>query len=228
MWGGEGVLAVAGGAWLAKIAPMGASTVEIVLRYVIGGLGGLLTATVIIFLYNLFRAPYKQRNEARRALEKLSQTPLVVECYSYEYSLAGKDWLNKSQYLWLFNVILTNKSDTQNVSTKAISLVVNYPIADDKVKSYALSLLPDTDSDKYGRPSTAIGKLLAENEYLRPRDSIRGFYQFLDKEEFWKPKLIQTWPTLVVVDSFDAPHRKQFKPSRLASRLKPDKKGSHP
>ena len=69
MWGGEGVLAVAGGTWLAQIAPVGASTLEIVLRSVIGGLGGLVIAIVLIWGFNLFLAPYKQRNEARRELK---------------------------------------------------------------------------------------------------------------------------------------------------------------
>lgn len=70
MWGGEGVLAVAGGAWLAQIAPLGAPTLEIVVRSVIGGLGGLLTAILIIFVWNLFRAPSKQRDEARNMVEQ--------------------------------------------------------------------------------------------------------------------------------------------------------------
>lgn len=78
MWGGEGVLAVGGGAWLAQIAPLGASTLEIVGRSVIGGLGGLLTAVFLIFVWNLFRAPYKQRNEARILLRaKPKPAPLL-------------------------------------------------------------------------------------------------------------------------------------------------------
>jgi len=78
MWGGEGVLAVAGGAWLAQIAPLGASTLEIVARSVIGGLGGLVTAILIIFGWNLFRAPYRQRNEARTLLaERPKPKPLT-------------------------------------------------------------------------------------------------------------------------------------------------------
>jgi hypothetical protein len=78
MWGGEGVLAVAGGAWLAHIAPLGASTLEIVARSVIGGLGGLVTAILIIFGWNLLRAPYRQRNEARILLaERPKPKPLT-------------------------------------------------------------------------------------------------------------------------------------------------------
>ena len=199
---------------------------ELIVYQVLVPLVGVFTGLGVLFLIKLKGAPYKQRNEARHALEKLSQTPLVVECNSFQYHLVGKNWLGANQYLWLFNVILTNKSDKHNVSTKAISLVVRYHIADAKVKSYALSLIPGIDRDEYGRPSMASGKLLTENEYLRPRESVRGFYQFLDTEEFWKPKLIKTWPTLVVVDSFDAPHSKQFKQSRFASRLSPDKDDS--
>jgi hypothetical protein len=77
MWGGEGVLAVAGGAWLVQIAPSGASTLEMVARSVIGGLGGLVTAILIIFGWNLLRAPYRQRNEARILLAvRLKPKPL--------------------------------------------------------------------------------------------------------------------------------------------------------
>ena len=71
MWGGEGVLAVAGGTWLATMAPAGVSTLEIVARSVIGGLGGLITAMLRIFISQFIRAPYKQRNEAREALRTI-------------------------------------------------------------------------------------------------------------------------------------------------------------
>ncbi len=63
------MLAVAGGTWLAQIAPLSASTFEMVVRSVIGGFGGLVTAILVIFLWNLYRAPYKQRNEARALLQ---------------------------------------------------------------------------------------------------------------------------------------------------------------
>jgi len=75
MWGGEGVLAVAGGAWLVQIAPIGVTTAEIIIRSIVGGLGGLVTAFVIVLAWNLLRAPYKQRNEARAAL---SQRPKPI------------------------------------------------------------------------------------------------------------------------------------------------------
>lgn len=73
MWGGEGVFAVAGGTWLAQIAPAGASIVEMILRSVIGGLGGLLAAVLVIFAWNLYRAPYKQRNESRNTLRDMQK-----------------------------------------------------------------------------------------------------------------------------------------------------------
>ncbi len=187
------------------------------------GLGGTF---LLILFWNLFRAPYRQRDEAILALDKLSQTPLKVEYFSQGYQLVGKNWLGRELYLRHFNVILTNTSDTQEVSTKAVFLEVRYKEKNGNVRSYVLSLIPDVDKDNYGRVSSAEGKLLKENEYLNHRDSRRGFYQFLDGEAPFAPKLIQTWPTLVIVDSFDAPHRKEFSQSRFASRLSPDKGGS--
>lgn len=66
MWGGEGVLAVAGGAWLAAYAPIDAPTIEIVARSVFGGLIGLATALLAIFLWNLIRAPVFIKFEKER------------------------------------------------------------------------------------------------------------------------------------------------------------------
>ena len=71
MWGGEGVLAVAGGAWLTSSAVANAPTWEMVLRAVVGGLGGLFVAVLCVFIYNIVLTPYKQRNEARERLNKL-------------------------------------------------------------------------------------------------------------------------------------------------------------
>ncbi len=187
---------------------------------------GVFAGLGIVFLISLFSAPYKQRNEARHNLEKLSQTPLIVECNSYEKCLVGKNWLEENLYLWLLSVILTNQSDTQNVSTKVISLEVHYPVAGGNVKSYTLSLVPNIDKDKYRHPSMGGDKSLGENEYLPPRQSLRGFYQFLDGETTWKPKSIQTWPTLVVVDSFGASHRREFNRPRFAIQSNSDKEGS--
>ena len=189
-------------------------------------LGGLLVVGIFRQTRKVAVAPNSTRNEVRRALEKLSQTSLRVEYTSFGYEITRKTWLQENQYLWHFNVMLTNTSSTKPVSTKAVSLEVRYNTKNGDVRGYALSLVPDVDKDKYGRASMANGKLLGENEYLRPAESISGFYQFLDAEAFWKPKLMQTWPTLVIVDSFDAPHRKEFSQSRFASRLSPDKEGS--
>ncbi len=69
MWGGEGVLAVAGGTWLTVIAPQTASVAEQVGRAVGGGLIGLLVAFLAICVFNFTRAPYLQRNEARALLQ---------------------------------------------------------------------------------------------------------------------------------------------------------------
>lgn len=190
------------------------------------GLAVVVFSMICVWMGATFRAPYKQRNELRHALEKLSQTPLVVECNSYEKSLVGKTWLEENQYLWLLNVILTNQSDAQNVSTKAVSLKIHYPVASENIRSYALSIIPNADRDQYGRSSMASGSPLAENEYLHPRESKRGFYQFLDVETFGKPKSIQTWPTLVVVDSFGATHRREFPRPRFATQSNPDKEVS--
>lgn len=73
MWGGEGVLVVAGGAWLQAIAPTTASALEIVVRSVLGGLIGLVTAFLIVLAYNIISTPYKQRNEVLTEFITLKQ-----------------------------------------------------------------------------------------------------------------------------------------------------------
>lgn len=229
MWFFWSVQVVAVGAFAilgAIFTPENAGSLASAIRPVAGGAVGAVVGFGIIYLICLIKAPYRQRDEARHALEKLSQTPLVVECNSYERQLVGETWLKEKQYIWFLDVILTNQSDTQNVSTKAVSLVVNFPVADGDIRRYALSLVPDIDKDKYGRPSAASGELLAENEYLKPRESLRGFYQFLDKDTFWKSQSIQTWPMLVVVDSFGAPHRREFNRPRFAIQSNLDKQDS--
>lgn len=65
MWAVEVVLAIGGSACLIVIAPDGLSILEMIGRSVGGSLGGLLLAILAIFTWNLFRAPYRQRNEAR-------------------------------------------------------------------------------------------------------------------------------------------------------------------
>lgn len=193
---------------------------------VVGVLGGLALVFLLIFLWNMKRAPYRQRNEARDALEKLSQTPLGMECSGFESVLWGDTPFGHKQYKWLLNVILTNQSDTQNIGTKTVSLIIDGPVGDGKTRRYALSLMPDTDRNGRAFPSNAIGRPLTVNEYLRPRQSVTGYYEFLDDDMFWKPKSIQRRPTLVVVDTLGAPHRKEFPRSRFASQLTPDTEGS--
>ncbi len=69
MWGGEGVLAVAGGAWLAACAPTGAPVAEFVWRSVAGGLIGLVVAFIVIFLICWITAPYNICRDAKNKLQ---------------------------------------------------------------------------------------------------------------------------------------------------------------
>ncbi len=76
------MLAVGGGAWVVAIAPATAPPAEVVGRAVGGGLAGLLVAFLIILLWHPFRAPYIQRDEARRALAAIpgnNDSPIVAE-----------------------------------------------------------------------------------------------------------------------------------------------------
>ena len=79
MWVGQAVLATAGGAWLIAIAPTTASVAEQVGRAVGGGLAGLFTAVVIMLVFNFFRAPYQQRNEAREIVFNRSKLGLGIK-----------------------------------------------------------------------------------------------------------------------------------------------------
>ena len=91
MWGGEGVLAVAGGTWLTQLAPPYAPTSELVIRAVIGGLGGLVVAVIMIFAFNLFVAPYKQRNEARQLLSEIPSKRKVITKKLSELYISGRE-----------------------------------------------------------------------------------------------------------------------------------------
>ena len=73
MWVGESMLAGGGGTWLAQVAPLDASTLEIVVRSIVGGLIGLIVAVIAIFVFNLIGAPYHQRNEARQLYRQLKE-----------------------------------------------------------------------------------------------------------------------------------------------------------
>ncbi len=65
-------MAVAGGTWLTLIAGTNASVLEKVGRSVGGGIAGLVITLIVIFIWYLFRASYKQRDEARKEVKKLT------------------------------------------------------------------------------------------------------------------------------------------------------------
>lgn len=108
MWGCETSFAAAGGTWSALVAPSSASNIEIVVRTVIGGLVGgvvgFIILAIMIFVWNLYRAPYKQRDEARRALElipgatanspKVALPELHFAKVSYHYESDSHDEVN--------------------------------------------------------------------------------------------------------------------------------------
>ncbi len=192
----------------------------------------------LIVLIRLFLAPYwkysamkEKRDEAHLALNNLTQTPLKVEFSGYERSLIGKNWRLEDQYMWSFFVTLTNKSDKNNVGTKAVSLLVNFNTSDEKTRSLILHLVPETERDVYSPPSNSRGRVLMENEYLQPFEPITGFYQFLEEGlvnfGINMLNINQTWPTLIVVDSFDGIHRREFK-RRPAKQSSSDKEDSSP
>ncbi len=95
MWVDEGVLAGAGVAWLSTIAPSGATVIEIIVRSVLGGLGGLIIAVLAIFCWNIFQAPYKQRNELRNIL-KSQQKPSDSEITGTIQLLQGETLILKN------------------------------------------------------------------------------------------------------------------------------------
>lgn len=79
-WGVEvvGVMAFTGiGLWLTPDQP---TKLESILYPSIGAIAGLVIAALLVFIWNLFRAPYRQRNEARTLLTlltKLKPAPLT-------------------------------------------------------------------------------------------------------------------------------------------------------
>lgn len=83
MCGGEGVLAVAGGAWLTACVPIDASIIEIVIRSVIGGLIGLVVAIILIFIFNWLLAPYRickdEKDELNTKLCSVKQRTQILE-----------------------------------------------------------------------------------------------------------------------------------------------------
>ena len=74
-WGGEAVLAVAGGTWLTAVASTNATTAELVGRAVGGGLSGLATVVLAILAFHFIRAPYRQRDKARQELQECLEEP---------------------------------------------------------------------------------------------------------------------------------------------------------
>ncbi len=64
-----------------------------------GVVTGFVAAYSLVYLWNLFRAPYRQRNEAHAALRALGASPtspilatpqLFIECSEYEFGEPGK------------------------------------------------------------------------------------------------------------------------------------------
>jgi len=71
-WGGQAVVATALGAFATAIAKQDAPVAEVVARAVIGGIIGLASTVILIFLLQwVFLVPRKQRNEARRKVIEL-------------------------------------------------------------------------------------------------------------------------------------------------------------
>lgn len=76
-WLGNGGLGVAGGVLLPILATDDAAPVELVPFVVGGGLLGLASAFVLIYLYYLARAPYRQRDEARAQIATVNNRDSV-------------------------------------------------------------------------------------------------------------------------------------------------------
>ncbi len=80
-WGleivGASVLGLGGGYIGFLLTPENAIPIQGFMYPAIGSVVGIIIGLLIVFLFiyawNLYRAPYKQRNEARLTLEKLSQ-----------------------------------------------------------------------------------------------------------------------------------------------------------
>lgn len=119
MWGGEGALAVTGGTWLTKIASDSANTLEMIGRAVGGSLSGLLAAILAIFIWNLFTAPYKQRNEARNIIGRYSSFPFYLKYDGFSLkrlSLPPEPYKRSLS----FNLIVSNKEDIPRSVSKFI------------------------------------------------------------------------------------------------------------
>lgn len=176
------------------------------------GLGFFVFAMFFAWLGITMSALVRQRNEARTKLKKLSQTPLTVECSSCGYSLAGGNEFGENRYIWTLDATLTNTSDKEKIGTKEVSLLVNF-LVNEKVIHYDLNIIRQSELDKYEvSTSRKKGRLITEKEYLEPRQSLTGFYKFLDLNfiRFEGHSIKSKWPTLIVVDSLDQTHRRDF------------------
>ena len=176
------------------------------------GLGLFVFAMLCAWIGATASAPVRQRNEVRKELQKLSQTPLNVDFYGYSRFLVGKSQLLENQYVWKFPVGLTNTSDKDNIGIKTVSLLLNFNAPDGRLRGFPLLLIPENDKDKYGNNVRERGRPLTENEYLHPHEPLTGFYQFLEEGlEHFGIEINKTWPTLILQDSLDKSHRKEFK-----------------
>lgn len=182
--------------------------------------GGLIT----VLIWFLFRAPYRQRNEAREAITNKTPSPLEVVCNSWKRTLVGDDVIRGHEYIWEMSTTLTNTSDTLHVSTNRVALRVNHALPDGVTRTFGLSLMSPADHDRVGSDG---GRILNENEYLGPRDSRTGAYYFLGNDMHGMlPMGRNTWPNLVVTDSFGSHHNTNFPSARIATPLTPDTEDS--
>jgi len=126
MWVGEGVFAVGGGTWLAQIAPLNTPTVEIVFRSVMGGLAGLLIAVLFIFLCCIFRAPYKQRDEARIRNQTLEEERIPK--FKVEPHTGKRSWDNENPHLMWAELRVTNTSPVVTLRNVEVQIATQLDI----------------------------------------------------------------------------------------------------
>lgn len=125
MWGGEGVLAAAGGAWFTAVASDTVSVAEQMGRAIGGGLLGLITAVFVIFLLNLLLAPYQQRNEARDAHDALLKRVHEYEDIPLEISYDPEDRscfrkASKQDLVWRIKVVGSKGLMIKNVIVRLV------------------------------------------------------------------------------------------------------------
>jgi len=151
-------------------------------------------------------------SDYRLSLDERSVSPLSIAFPRLERTLVREDIIRGREHLWRIEVRLVNTSDSLPVSTSQVILLAKRRWPDGVERNYALH--PITDLCGLYKPK---GHVMAENEYLGPRDSRTGDYYFLDND--WhgqKPVDIHTWGNVHIVDSFGTSHRSEFKPMRFA------------